>query len=56
MSYEQRLERIVYDPECARRIVAVYRNAGNTDCLEEYISYKEAVSKSISEHATEVLG
>ena len=49
MSYEQRLERMGYDPECARRIVAVYRNAGNTDCLE-------AVSKSISEHVTEVLG
>jgi hypothetical protein len=45
-----------YDSECVCCIVAVYRNAGNTDCLEEYIFYKEVVSKSISEYVMEVLG
>lgn len=56
MSYEQRLERIGYDKQCARRIAEDYREAGNTKYLEEYLAYKEAARKSISEHVTEVLG
>lgn len=48
MSYEQRLEKLGYDPVCARRVAEDYRNAGNTEYLEEYLSYKEAVSKSLS--------
>mgnify|MGYP006886814195 CR=1 FL=1 len=56
MSYEQRLERIGYDPVCAHRVAEDYRNAGNTEYLEEYLEYKEAARKSISEHVTEVLG
>nr|WP_158580832.1 hypothetical protein [Butyricicoccus sp. AM28-25]DAP01038.1 MAG TPA: hypothetical protein [Caudoviricetes sp.]DAV09334.1 MAG TPA: hypothetical protein [Caudoviricetes sp.]DAY80750.1 MAG TPA: hypothetical protein [Caudoviricetes sp.] len=56
MSYEQRLELLGYDPVCARRVAEDYREAGNTEYLEEYLAYKEAARKSISEHVTEVLG
>ena len=47
MSYEQRLERIGYDKQCARRIAEDYREAGNT----KYLAYKER-----SLHETEVHG
>jgi hypothetical protein len=49
MSYEQRLERIGYDKQCARRIAEDYREAGNTKYLDEYLAYKER-----SLHETEV--
>lgn len=56
MSYEKRLERLGYDPQCAQRIAEIYINAGNTQPLEEYLDYKESMQRSISDHVTEVLG
>lgn len=56
MSYEQRLERIGYDEQCARRIAEDYRAANNTEYLEQYLAYKERERQSIREHVQEVLG
>ena len=56
VSYETRLERIGYMPECAKRIVADYLENGKMQELAEYISLKESERRSISEHVTEVLG
>lgn len=56
VSYESRLERLGYMPECAKRIVADYLENGKMQELAEYISFKESERRSISEHVTEVLG
>ena len=56
VSYESRLERLGYRPECARRIVADYLSNGKMKELAEYLSFKESERRSISEHVTEVLG
>lgn len=54
--YEQRLERLGYAPECAKRIVDDFTSTGKLKDLVDYISYKESEKRSISEHVTEVLG
>ena len=56
VSYETRLERLGYKPECAKRIVADYLESGKMQELTEYLSFKETEHRSISEHVTEVLG
>lgn len=56
VSYETRLERIGYMPECAKRIVADYLENRKMQELAEYISFKESERRSISEHVAEVLG
>lgn len=56
VSYESRLERLGYRPECAKRIVSDYMGNGKLQELAEYISFKESERRSISEHVTEVLG
>ncbi|WP_154658831.1 hypothetical protein [Agathobaculum desmolans] len=56
VSYETRLERLGYLPACARRIVSDYVKNGKVHDLDEYISFKESVNRSISEHVTEVIG
>lgn len=54
VSLEDRLERLGYKPECARKIVTNY--AGRLEELDDYVSFKESEKLSISEHVTEVLG
>ena len=54
ISFENRLERRGYKPECARKIVTNY--AGRLDELYDYVSLKKSEKLSISEHVTEVLG
>ena len=54
ISLENRLERLGYKPECARKIVSDY--AGRLDELDDYVRFKESEKLSISEHLTEVLG
>lgn len=54
ISLEDRLERLGYKPECARKIVMNY--ADRLDELDDYVSFKESEKLSISEHVTEVLG
>ncbi len=44
MSYEQRLERMGYDPECSSHCSSLPQRRQHR-LFEEYISYKEAVSK-----------
>lgn len=56
VSYESRLERLGYRPECVKRIVSDYMGNGKLQELAEYISFKEFERRSISEHVTEVLG
>lgn len=56
VSYETRLERLGYRPECAKRIVADYQENGKMHELTEYLSFKESEHRSISEHVAEVLG
>lgn len=56
VSYEARLERLGYRPECAKRIVADYQENGKMHELTEYLSFKESEHRSISEHVAEVLG
>ena len=56
VAYEQRLERLGYAPECARRIVDDFNSTGKLKDLADYINYKESEKRSISEHVTEVLG
>ena len=56
VAYEQRLERLGYAPECARRIVDDFASTGKLKDLADYINYKESEKRSISEHVTEVLG
>ena len=56
VAYQERLERLGYKPECARRIVADYTRFHKLDELIEYIDYKEREKRSISDHVTEVLG
>ena len=55
-AYEQRLERLGYAPECARRIVDDFTSTGKLKDLADYINYKESEKRSINEHVTEVLG
>lgn len=54
--YETRLERLGYLPACARRIVSDYVKNGKVHDLDAYISFKESVNRSISEHVMEVIG
>lgn len=56
MSYEERLEKLGYAPQCAREIVRDYREAQRMETLREYIDYKESVRRSIHEHVAEVIG
>lgn len=56
VAYKDRLERLGYKPECAERIISDYLRIGKLDFLMQYIEYKEAEKRSISEHVTEVLG
>ena len=56
VAYKDRLERLGYKPECAERIISDYLKIGKLDFLAQYIEYKEAEKRSISEHVTEVLG
>ena len=56
VAYEERLERLGYAPECARRIVDDFASTGKLKDLMDYINYKESEKRSISEHVTEVLG
>lgn len=56
VAYEERLERLGYAPECARRIVDDFTSTGKLKDLADYINYKESEKRSISEHVTEVLG
>ena len=56
VAYEERLERLGYAPECARRIVDDFTSTGKLKDLMDYINYKESKKRSISEHVTEVLG
>lgn len=56
VSYELRLERLGYKPECARRIVSDFISTGKIDDLVDYIEYKEQEKLSISDHVTEILG
>ena len=46
VAYEQRLERLGYAPECARRIEDDFTSTGKLKDLADYIN----------EHVTEVLG
>ena len=56
VAYEQRLERLGYAPECARRSVDDFTSTGKLKDLADYINYKESEKRSINEHVTEVLG
>lgn len=56
VSYELRLERLGYKPECARRIVSDFISTGKIDDLVDYIEYKEQEKLSISKHVTDILG
>ena len=56
VAYEERLERLGYAPECARRIVDDFPSTGKLKDLADYINYKESEKRSINEHVTEVLG
>lgn len=56
VAYEQRLERLGYRPECAKRIVADYVKIDNLNALIDYIDLKESERKSILEHLDEVIG
>lgn len=56
VAYEQRLERLGYRPECAKRIVADYIKIDKLNALIDYIDLKESELKSILEHLDEVIG
>lgn len=56
VAYQERLERLGYKPECARRIVTDYIKYDKLDDLIAYIDFKEAEKRSISDHVTEILG
>lgn len=56
VAYEERLERLGYKPECAKRIVSDYIKYDKLNDLISYIDFKEAEKRSISEHVTEILG
>lgn len=56
VAYQERLERLGYKPECARRIVADCIKYHKLDELIAYIDFKEAEKRSISDHVTEILG
>ena len=56
VAYEERLERLGYAPEYARRIVDDFTSTGKLKDLADYINYKESEKRSINEHVTEVLG
>ena len=42
VAYEERLERLGYAPECARRIVDDFTSTGKLKDLADYINYKRA--------------
>lgn len=56
VAYEQRLERLGYRPECAKRIVEDYIKIDKLNALIDYIDLKESERKSILEHLDEVIG
>lgn len=56
VSYELRLERLGYKPECARRIVSDFTSTGKSKIWLITSSIKEQEKLSISEHVTDILG